>query len=807
MKFSESWLREWVNPSINTEELVDQLTMAGLEVDGVEQAAGIFSGVVVGEIVSIEPHPDADKLRICQVAGNGISNGSNKESDRTQVVCGAANARIGLKVPFATVGALLPPASDGKPFKIKKAKLRGVESFGMLCGQTEIDCGDDDSGLWELPQDAPVGTCLREYLNLDDQIIEVDLTPNRGDCLCIKGIARETGVLNRVPVNALDIAPVAATIDDTVAVSLAADNACSRYAGRVVRHVDVSRPTPVWMLEKLRRAGVRSVDAVVDITNYVLLELGQPMHAFDLTTIEDDIEVRMAVEGEPLTLLGGQQVKLQADTLVIADNNRAIAMAGIMGGETTAVTASSKDIFLESAFFDPLAIAGRARRYGLHTDASHRFERGVDYQIQEQAIERATQLLLDITGGEAGPLILVENSHKPADRKVSLRRERILRGLGFDMADSEVQDILTRLGLSLIDSNAEGWTFAVPSYRFDISIESDLLEELARVYGYNNLPVTRMVVPVVIESDDEQSLNLSALRNTLVARDYYEAICYSFVDESLLKAFQPEAQPVLLENPISADMSAMRTSLWPGLITALQHNLNRQQSRVRLFECGLSFVSEDASVDKLVQTPMIAGVIYGAASDESWHGKDQALDFYDIKADVEALLAKGGQAQQFSFIAGQHPALHPGQTAEILKNGDPVGIVGSMHPQLQQQLGLNQPVYLFELAQSAVLEAALPSFTRLSKFPEVRRDLALVVDQSIAVEVLSQAAKKAAGDNLIDLKVFDVYVGKGIDPHRKSIALGLTFQHPSRTLNEDEINTAVDAVVSQLADEFDAEQR
>lgn len=799
MKFSESWLREWVNAAVSTDDLVEQLTMAGLEVDGVESAAGEFTGVVVGEIVSIEQHPDADKLRVCQVAGNG--------SELTQVVCGAANARAGIKIPFATVGAILPPGPDGKPFKIKKAKLRGVESFGMLCGQTEIECGEDDSGLWELPLGAPVGDDIRQYLSLDDAIIEVDLTPNRSDCLCIKGVAREAGVLNREAVNELSIAAVAPAIDDSFSVSLSAAEQCSRYAGRVIRNVDVSRPTPQWMVEKLRRAGVRSIDAVVDVTNYVLLELGQPMHAFDLSTLDGAIDVRMAKEAEPLTLLGGQEVKLKADTLVIADKSKAIAMAGIMGGEATSVTASTRDIFLESAFFNPLAIAGRARSYGLHTDSSHRFERGVDYKIQQQAIERATQLLLDIVGGEAGPVTLVESSHKPEDRQVSLRRTRILSGLGFEMSDTEVLDIFARLGLELLNSDDTGWTFSVPSYRFDISIESDLLEELARIYGYNNLPVTSMAVPVAIETDVEETLSLSVLRNTLVARDYFEAICYSFVDESLLKSFEPDAQPVRLQNPISADMSAMRTSLWPGLVSALQHNLNRQQSRVRLFECGLRFVSTDGSVDKLVQTPMIAGLIYGGASDESWHGKAQAVDFYDVKADVEALLEKGSQDSEFVFQAAKHPALHPGQTAEITKNGKVVGLLGALHPQLQQSLGLSQPAYLFELQQAAVLEASLPSFTPLSKFPEVRRDLALVIDQDIAVHGLCAAARASAGDYLAELKVFDVYVGKGVDTHRKSIALGLTFQHPSRTLNEEEINASVDAVLQELAARFSALQR
>jgi phenylalanyl-tRNA synthetase beta chain len=799
MKLSESWLREWVNPELSTADLVEQITMAGLEVDALESVAGEFSGVVVGEIVGCEQHPDADKLRVCQVAGNG--------SEVVQVVCGAPNARIGIKIPFATVGAVLPPGPDGKPFKIKKAKLRGVESFGMLCGQTELEVGDDDAGLFELAADAPVGSDLREYLQLNDNCIEVDLTPNRSDCLSMKGIARDVGVLNRLPVAEPVIESVAPSIDDAVAVELNAGEACARYVGRVLRGVDVSKPTPLWMQERLRRAGIRSIDAIVDVTNYVLLEQGQPMHAFDLNTLEGGVQARMAEQGEKLTLLDGQEIELNADALVIADSVKAVAMAGIMGGEATAVTANTQDILLESAFFNPISIAGRARSYGLHTDSSHRFERGVDFQLQEIAIERATQLLLEIVGGQAGPVVVKENEHVPSDRKVTLRRERILKGLGFDMADTEVVDILTRLGLGVLETTDTGWVFSVPSYRFDISIEEDLLEELARVYGYNNLPITSMAVPMVIESDDEGTLELSQLRGNLVARGFEEAICYSFVDESLLKQFEPDAQPVPLQNPISADMGVMRTSLWPGLVSALKYNLNRQQSRVRLFETGLRFVSPDASVAKLVQTPMIAGVIYGGLNDESWHGKPQAVDFYDLKADVESLLAQGGQADSFSFAPAKHSALHPGQTAEICKNDQRVGLLGALHPQLQQQLGLATPAFVFEIEQSALLEAAIPAFNPLSKFPEVRRDIAVIVDQTVAVADLQNAAQKAAGSYLEELKVFDVYVGKGIDSQRKSVALGLTFQHPSRTLTEDEINTSMDVVVKALEGAFNASLR
>jgi len=799
MKISESWLREWVSPNLTTEDLVEQITMAGLEVDAVEPVAGEFSGVVVGEILEAEQHPDADKLRVCKVAGNG--------DEICQVVCGAPNARPGIKIPFATVGALLTPGEDGKPFKIKKAKLRGVESFGMLCAQTELQLGDDNDGIWELAADAPVGADLRDYLSLDDQCIEVDLTPNRSDCLSVKGIARDVGVLNRLAVTEPTINPVAATIEDTLQVELQAGEACSRYVGRIIRDVDVSKPSPLWMQEKLRRAGVRSIDAIVDVTNFVLLEQGQPMHAFDLSKLSGTVKARMAEDGENLTLLDGQEVELKSDTLVIADSDKAVAMAGIMGGEETAVTTDTKDIFLESAFFHPVSIAGRARNYGLHTDSSHRFERGVDYELQEAAIERATQLLLDIVGGQPGPLTVVENEHKPAERQVTLRRERILSGLGFSMDDDEVIDILERLGLKMTVKADSGWRFSVPSYRFDIDIEEDLLEELARVYGYNRLPTTSLNADLSIAIQREASVGLSAVRSQLMARGYEEAIAYSFVEPKLLQLFDPEATPVELQNPISADMAVMRTTLWPGLVCALQHNLNRQQSRVRLFETGQRFIPQGEGVANLKQEPMLAGLIYGPREGENWTGNSENVDFFDLKGDLESVLELMADNASFSFESAKHPALHPGQTAALSRNGEQVGIIGALHPQLQKELGLSQPAYLFELTQASVGEAKLPSFEPLSKFPEVRRDIAVIVDQSVAVTGLEKAIKSTAGDYLSELKVFDVYVGKGIDPHRKSIALGLTFQHPSRTLTEDEINASMDAVVKSLEETFNASLR
>lgn len=796
MKFSESWLREWVNPEITTEQLVDQLTMAGLEVDAVEKVAGDFASVVVGEILDVEQHPDADKLRVCQVAGH-------PEGVR-QVVCGAPNARVGIKIPFALVGAELPPGEDGKAFKIKKAKLRGVESMGMLCGQTELQAGDDDSGVWELPLDATVGMDLREYLDLSDALIEVDLTPNRSDCLSIKGLAREAGVLNKCDVKGPAMAPVAPQTDDTFPIALEAGEACPRYAGRVIRGVDVSQPSPQWLQEKLRRSGIRSIDAVVDVTNYVLLELGQPMHAFDLQKLSGGIRVRQAVAGEKLTLLDGQEVELKADTLVIADHNGPVAMAGIMGGEPTSVTAGTCDIFLESAFFSPIALAGKARGYGLHTDSSHRFERGVDYAGSVAAIERATALLLEIVGGKPGPVVCQELAeHLPGKVDVGLRKARIEAGLGFAIPDDEVVDILSRLGLELKDSDAVGWTFVVPSYRFDISIEEDLLEELARIYGYNQLPVTEMRVPAHLPTPDERKVPQTKLAQQLIAHGYQEAITYSFIDPKLYRLFSPQGpQGVELLNPISADLSVMRNSLLPGLVDSLRRNLNRQQSRVRLFESGLRFIPGE---EGLLQTPGMAGLIYGPRDAAAWTAAKGDVDFYDIKGDLESLIALSGRTAEYRQAT--HPAMHPGQCAEVCMDGEVVGHVGALHPQLLKALDITKSVFVFEVDLQKVIIGTVPAFRPLSKFPEVTRDLAILVDKDVTAAALKAEIRASAGDYLKNLKVFDVYSGEGIDPKRKSLAFSLTFQHPSRTLNEDEISAPVAAIVQRLEEEFDANLR
>lgn len=795
MKISEQWLREWVSPAVTTAELVETLTMAGLEVDAVEPVAGDFSGVVVGEIVSIEQHPDADKLRVCQVAGG---------EQVVQVVCGAANARAGLKIPFATVGAVLP-SDDAKGFKIKKAKLRGVESFGMLCAEQELGMAESSDGLMELPADAPVGTNIREYLALDDSIIEVDLTPNRADCLSVAGIARDVGVLYKLAVNELKVAAVSPEIPDTLAVSIEATDDCPNYVGRVIRDVDLSVSSPLWMQEKLRRAGIRSIDAVVDVTNYVLLELGQPMHAFDLNTLGGGIVVRHAEKEEALTLLDGQELALKAGSLVIADQTKAVALAGIMGGEVTGVTEKTTDIFLESAFFTPVNIAGRARGYGLHTDSSHRFERGVDYQLQEKAIERATQLLLDIVGGQPGPVI-VETAEQalPKTAVIHLREARIERVLGLKIPSAEVEQMLLGLGMQVTPVD-DGWQVQGPSWRFDMAIEADLLEEIARIYGYNRLPVTKIHAELGLRAKPESETPQQLIRRQLVAKGYQEAITYSFIDPKTHDLVSGGAEAVKLTNPISADMSVMRTSLWPGLLSALQHNVNRQQHRVRLFELGLSFIPSEQGLP--VQKPMLAAVLTGRRNPESWLEQGEAVDFYDIKGDVESLLAACGILSECEFSAAECQGLHPGQTAAIRRQGDTLGYVGAIHPELQKQLGLSQTVYLFQLDLQLISSRSLPAFAELSKFPEVRRDLAVIVDREIPAANIMSAVKGAAGEHFANFRLFDIYEGKGIDTKRKSLAIGLTFQHSSRTLNEDEINVCVENVVNVLQTQFEATLR
>lgn len=794
MKFSEKWLREWVNPAISSNELAEQLSMAGLEVDGVEPVAGDFTGVVVGEVVECGQHPDADKLRVTKV-----NVGAEEMLD---IVCGAPNCRQGLKVAVAVVGAVLPGN-----FKIKKAKLRGQPSHGMLCSNSELGISDDHDGILELPQDAPIGQDIRDYLQLDDLMMEVDLTPNRADCLGIRGLAREVGVLNQAEVCKPDIAVVEAKHEDSRGIRLQAPDACPRYLGRVIRNINLNTQSPLWMQEKLRRSGVRSIDPVVDITNFVLLELGHPMHAFDHDKLEGDVVVRMAANGEKLTLLDGNEVELKDNTLVIADEKKALAMAGIFGGLDSGVTENSQHIFLESAFFAPDAIMGKARQYGLHTDASHRYERGVDPHLQRAAMERATQLLLDIVGGEAGPIVEgVSQEHLPQSRQVRLREQRLERVLGIKVDADKVTDILQRLGLD-VDFEHGQWQAQVPSYRFDISIEEDLIEEIARVYGYNNIPEVSPTAKLKMSTHQEQKLSLQGLKQSLVNRDYQEAITYSFVDPKAQVQLFPDIQGLSLPHPISSDMSVMRLGLWVGLLQAASYNQKRQQPRVRLFESGLRFIPDNAEQTGVRQEQVIGGVITGNRSNEHWDKQDVSVDFFDVKADVEALLAATASESAFRFEASSHSALHPGQTAAIFRGNDLVGYVGALHPKFEKSLGLNGKTYVFELEVAKMGLKNLPDATEISKFPANRRDIAIVVEEDKVVGEILSCIEKFGGNQLVGLNLFDVYRGKGVEAGYKSLAISLTLQDTTRTLEENDIQAAVDDILSRLNEQFGASLR
>jgi len=791
MRFSEAWLREWVNPAIDSATLAEQLTMAGLEVDSVEPAAPAFSGVVVGHVLGVAPHPDADKLRVCTVdVGQG---------DLLQIVCGAANVAADMRVPVATVGAVLPGG-----FQIKRAKLRGVESLGMICSASELGLAESSSGILPLPEDAPVGADFREYLVLDDQCIEVDLTPDRGDCLGLVGIAREVSAINGVPVIEPPANPVPAGCDDRFPVVLDAPAACPRYACRVVRGIDPAAESPLWMKERLRRGGIRAISPVVDVTNYVMLELGQPMHAFDLAQLDGEIRVRMANAGERLMLLSGDELELRDDTLVIADAAKPLALAGIMGGEHSGVSGETRDILFESAFFTPQAILGRARSYGQHTDASHRFERGVDPGLQVRAVERATALLTAICGGESGPVVdVVAPEHLPARAPIHLRRERIGRILGIVVDDPKVEDILTRLGMQ-VKPTGDGWEVTAPSSRFDIAIEVDLIEEVGRIYGFSAIPAARSLTRVDMHAPPEAAFDLDRAKALLVARDYQEAVTYTFVHPDIQALLDPEQPPIPLANPISAEMSVMRTTTWAGLLGALAHNQARQQERVRLFESGLKFVQQATDIK---QENVIAGLICGPAAAEQWGLPARTVDFFDLKADVEAVLSMSSAAEPFEFRPARHPALHPGQAAEVVRGERVVGRLGLLHPEAEKQLDLTGPVYLFELNLSALGEGDLPAFAPLSKFPSIRRDLAIVVDRDLPFAHVRDCVRRAAPAIVQEIRLFDVYTGERIDSGLKSLALGLILQDSSDTLTDQRVDEAMSGILQALASELNARLR
>lgn len=791
MRFSESWLREWVNPDVDTKTLADQLTMAGLEVDAVEPAAPDFNDVVVGRVQAVEPHPNAEKLRLCLV--------DTASGDPLQIICGAANVAEGMKVPVARLGARLPG-----DFRIKRAKLRGVESLGMICSAAELGLAEASEGIMSLPANAPVGEDLRAYLELDDQCIELDLTPDRADCLSLAGVSREVGVINRSPVQGPIVDAVPAGIDDCFAVHLQAPEACPNYVCRVIRNIDPIVETPLWIQERLRRSGLRSISPVVDVTNYVLLELGQPMHGFDLDRLDGEIRVRMAVAGERLALLNGEEIELRDDTLVIADRNQPIALAGIMGGADTGVESHTRNILLESAFFSPEAISGKARSYGLSTDSSHRFERGVDPQLQEKAVERATQLLLDIVGGEPGPIVAVTSKENMPERgKLRLRHDRIGKLLGVELADETVEDILTRLGMDLSPAG-DGWDLIPPSSRFDLLLEADLIAELGRIYGYGKIPVTHARSAATTEATAETTFDLDRAKLALVARGYHEVIAYSFISPTLQQRIDPDRDALALSNPLSTDMSVMRTSLWPGLLQTARQNQARQQARVRIFESGLRFLREGY---ELKQEPMLSGLAVGASAPEQWGMKVRPVDFYGAKADVEALLELTGCSDRFRFIHAEHPALHPGQCAGIERGGRKVGLLGMLHPALAAELDIDGNAFLFEILLAQLEPGLLPTFVPLSRFPAIRRDLAIVVDSDVTYDQVRACVSAAASDLLRDLVLFDVYQGENIDSGRKSLALGLILQASSQTLTDQNVEETISRVLARLVNDLGARLR
>jgi len=794
MKFSEKWLREWVNPDIDTKTLVEQLTIAGLEVDGLEPAAGLFTDVVIAEVMDVQPHPDAKKLQVCKVNDN---DGAYK-----QVVCGAANVRTGMKVPFARVNAELPGGMT-----IKKAGLRGVESSGMLCSEQELGMVDSADGLMELAADAPLGVNIREYLDLDDQLIELDLTPNRGDCLSILGVARDVAAINAIQFNDQETEPTQATITDEFSVHLDAPQDCPAYCGRVIRGIDAKASTPLWMQEKLRRSGLRSLGPVVDVTNFVLLELGQPMHAFDLDKLNGSIHVRRASCGEKITLLDGREITVDDDVLMIADEKQPLAMAGIMGGQDSAVDEQTRNIFLESAYFDPLSIAGRARRYGLHTDSSHRFERGVDPQMQAKAIERATELLIEITAGEAGPSrLVIDQVHLPQRTSIQLRRERIQRLLGIGLTADQIEHYMGLLNIELLEGDDE-WVATPPSYRFDLNIEADLIEEIARLYGYNRLPQTRPQVPQCMVGKAEDRLHIDYFKDILAQRGWQEAITYSFVDPGVQERLSPDRTAIDLSNPISSEMSQMRTSHWSGLIQALQHNQNRQQHDIRLFEAGLNFIAQGDSAAGMEQQIWVSGAAAGRYLPEHWSTDERPIDFYDIKGDIEAMLELTRASDQFSFIAESHPTLHPGQSARIYRTGTAVGWLGAMHPEICVQLDLNGPVFLFELNAQALLDAGARKFSPISRYPGIRRDLAFVVDMGTTAQEIRDTIANIGEKTIKNIRIFDVYQGESVESGRKSIALGLILQDYSRTLTDEDVEEMVSTVIAILGKKLGATLR
>jgi phenylalanyl-tRNA synthetase beta chain len=791
MQFSESWLRSLCNPSLSSEELCHLLTMAGLEVEERRPASADFSNVVVAEVLSVEKHPDADKLKLCKV--------NVGETSPLQIVCGAPNVAAGMKVPCARVGAKLPG------IEIKRAKVRGIESFGMLCSARELGLSDDHGGLLPLDANAPVGQDIRQHLDLNDQLITLKLTPNRADCLSVLGIAREVSALTGTSLMAPEVKPVTAQIADTRQIVLDAPASCARYCGRVIRGVNANAPTPDWMRRRIERSGIRSISFLVDVTNYVMLELGQPLHAFDDAELAGAIHVRLPKPGEQLLLLNEQTVTPSADTALIADDEKPLAMAGIMGGEHSGINDSTRDLFLESAFFLPTAIAGKARALGFSSDASHRYERGVDFELQRKAIERATQLILDSCGGQPGPVVeAVATDHLPSRQPVRLRTARVARVLGVDFSAERIDGMLKGLGLK-VEQHGADFLVTPPSFRFDIEIEEDLIEELARIHGYDNIPSQAPVALMSMMPAAETSRTPMMLRRMVAERDYHEVVCFSFVEAAWEVDFAGNVAPVVLANPIASQMGVMRSSLIGGLIGTLLANRKRQTERVRIFEMGRCFKRDANSgpVAGFAQPLRLAGLVAGSAVPEQWGAEKTRVDFFDVKGDVEALFAP----RALTFVKASHPALHPGRCATVMLDSHPVGVIGELHPRWVQKYELGTAPVAFELELPAVLEAPFPGYTEVSRFPSVVRDIALVVPQSQSLASLLEALRAASPEIVRDVALFDVYQGKGLAENEKSLAFRIVMQDTQRTLEDAEVDAVIAGLLKVASRDFSASLR
>ncbi len=791
MKIAESWLREWVNPDLDTEALGHQLTMLGHEVDAIEYEGEGLADVVIAEVIEVEKHPDADKLSVCKVSDGG--------DELIDIVCGAPNVVKGMKTPLAKPGVRLPNG-----MKLRKAKIRGVVSNGMLCSAVELGLGDESDGIMHLADDATTGSPFIDYLGLPDASIDLDLTPNRGDCFSVLGIARDLAALTGDSLKDPAVTAIPAAVDAVQAVELVEPAGCPRFAGRVIRGIDPTARSPVWMTERLRRSGLRGISPVVDITNYVMLEYGQPLHAYDASLLQGPIRPRLARSGEKVTLLDEKEVELRDDTLIITDDTGPIGIAGIMGGLSTAVTDNTTDVFFEAAFWPQDFMAGRARGYGMHTDASLRFERGVDPEGQGRAVDRATELLLEIAGGEAGQLVVEsDEEHLPERACINLREDHVTRLLGLEIAADEISSILESLELT-VESCDGGWNVTPPSHRFDIEIEADLIEEIARIHGYDSIPETTAFAQSALETVTETRVELERAAASLIARDYQEVITYSFIDAEANSLFTGSDSELVLSNPISSEMSVMRGSLWPGMVAAAAANVARQQDRVRIFEASKSF---HGTLDAHTEVVRLAGLATGSALPEQWGSKSESVDFFDIKADVEALLQLSSRAGEVSFEATEHAALQTGQAAEIRRDGDMIGLIGKLHPNLAKRFDLKRAVYVFELDAAKALASEAPNATSISKYPAIRRDLAVVVDDSVSAHEIVDVVSSSSPALIQDVRIFDIYKGPGIEAGRKSVAIGLILQETSRTLTDEDADTAMAAATSKLKDKFAAELR